>query len=120
MRRLVSIFIFSLSVLVASGQNNTNSPYSVYGIGELEYTGGGQNMGMGGSGIALRSDLFLNSTNPASLTAIPQQSLITDLGINFKFTNLKNQYKSANVLNGNISCCLLYTSDAADEEDSVD
>ena len=107
MRRLVSIFIFSLSFFVASGQNNTNSPYSVYGIGELEYTGGGQNMGMGGSGIALRSDLFLNSTNPASLTAIPQQSLITDLGINFKFTNLKNQYKSANVLNGNISWATL-------------
>ena len=107
MRQLVLIIIFSVSVLVVKGQNNTNSPYSVYGIGELEYTGGGRNMGMGGSGIALRSDIFLNSTNPASLTAIPQQSLSTDLGINFRLTNLKNQYKSANVLNGNISWATL-------------
>jgi hypothetical protein len=107
MRRLVSVIILSLSVFVVKGQNNTNSPYSIYGIGELEYTGGGRNMGMGGSGIALRSDIFLNSTNPASLTAIPQQSLSTDLGINFKLTNLKNQYKSANVLNGNISWATL-------------
>lgn len=107
MRRFASIFVLSLSGFVASGQNNTNSPYSVYGIGELEYTGGGRNMGMGGSGIALRSDIFLNSTNPASLTAIPQQSLATDLGINIRYTNLKNQYKSANVLNGNISWATL-------------
>jgi len=107
MRRLVSILIFSLSVFVASAQNNTNSPYSAFGIGELGYTGTGRNMGLGESGIALRSGIFLNSTNPASLTAIPQQSLATDLGVNFKYTNLKNQYKSANVLNGNISWATL-------------
>lgn len=103
MKQLAVILIFSFSVFVAAGQNNTNSPYSAFGIGELEYTGGGRNMGMGSSGIALRSEVFLNSTNPASLTAIPQQSLATDLGINFRYTNLKNQYKSVNVLNGNIS-----------------
>jgi hypothetical protein len=107
MRQLAFILIFSLSAFVTSGQNNTNSPYSVFGIGELEYSGGGRNMGMGGSGIALRSEISLNGTNPASLTAIPQQSLATDLGINFKYTNLKNQYKSANVLNGNISWATL-------------
>lgn len=107
MRQLAWILIFILTGYVASGQNNTNSPYSVFGIGELEYTGGGRNLGMGGSGIALRSEISLNGANPASLTAIPQQSLATDLGINFKYTNLKNQYKSANVLNGNISWATL-------------
>ena len=103
MRQITLIFIFSFSVYASFAQNNTNSPYSIFGIGELEYTGGGRNMGMGGTGIALRSDIYTNSTNPASLTAIPRQSLVSDLGINFKFTNLKNEYKSANVLNGNIS-----------------
>lgn len=107
MRQLTLTIIFSLSIYFASGQNNTNSPYSAFGIGELEYTGGGQNMGMGESGIALRSAITVNSSNPASLTAIPQQSVVTDLGINFKYTNLQNQYKSANVLNGNISWAIL-------------
>lgn len=107
MRQFVLALILSLFVGVSSGQNNTNSPYSVFGIGELEYTGGGRNMGMGGSGIALRSELYVNSTNPASLTAIPRQSLATDLGINLRYTNLKNQSKSANVLNGNISWATL-------------
>jgi len=103
MRQLSLILIFSLSVFVAAGQNNTNSPYSIFGIGELEYSGGGKNMAMGESGIALRSEITLNTANPASLTAIPMQSLATDIGVNFKFTNLRNEYKSANVMNGNIS-----------------
>ena len=107
MRQSALILLFLLSVFVASGQNNTNSPYSVFGIGELEYTGGGKNMAMGESGIALRSEISLNTTNPASLTAIPMQSLATDFGINFKLTNLANEYKSANVLNGNISWATL-------------
>ena len=107
MRQLALVLIFSISVCVASAQNNTNSPYSIFGIGELEYTGGGRNMGMGGTGIALRSEISLNGTNPASLTAIPMQSLATDLGINFRYTNIQNQYKSANVLNGNVSWATL-------------
>lgn len=103
MKPLAFIIILPLSILVVSGQNSTNSPYSAFGIGELEYTGGNRNMGMGGCGIALRSAINLNSSNPASLTAIPQQSLAIDIGINLKYTNLKNQYKSADVLNGNVS-----------------
>ena len=59
MRRLILIIIFSISVFVTSAQNNTNSPYSIFGIGELEHTDGGRNMGMGGTGAALRSNIFL-------------------------------------------------------------
>jgi len=107
MRRLAFLIIFSLSIFMASGQNNTNSPYSVFGIGELDNAAGGRNMGMGGSGIAMKSDVFLNLSNPASLTAIPVQSLETDAGITFKFSDLQNSLNSVNVLNGNISWAAL-------------
>ncbi len=107
MRRLILIIIFSISVFVTSAQNNTNSPYSIFGIGELEHTDGGRNMGMGGTGAALRSNIFLNLANPASLTALPPQSMATDAGINFKYSNLENQQNSVNVLNGNISWAAL-------------
>ncbi len=103
MNKIIVLIVILLAVLPAAGQNNTNSPYSVFGIGELNFTGGGRNMAMGGSGIALRSDLFLNSTNPASLTAIQPQSFGFDMGLNLKLTYLENKYKSANALNGNIS-----------------
>jgi len=107
MRRLALLLIFSLSIFRASGQNNTNSPYSIYGIGELDNAAGGRNMGMGGSGIAMKSDIFLNLSNPASLTAIAPQSFQTDAGISIKFSDLQNSLNSVNVLNGNISWAAL-------------
>ena len=103
MRRLAFLIIFPLTIFVASGQNNTNSPYSMFGIGELDNATGGRNMGMGGGGNAMRSDNFLNLANPASLTAIPAQSMETDAGITFKFSDLQNSLNTVNVLNGNIS-----------------
>lgn len=103
MNKLYFTLIFSLFIIPVFGQNNTNSPYSVFGIGELDFTGGGRNIGMGSTGVALRSNLFLNSVNPASLTAIEPKSFGFDMGFDMKFSNLENTNKSVNVLNGNIS-----------------
>lgn len=100
--------LFPLILIICSGistqaQNSTSSPYSGFGIGELEMASGGRNTAMGQTGIALRSDLFLNTTNPASLTAIEPQSFLYDMGINMKFTTLENSTKSVNVIDGNLS-----------------
>ena len=101
-------FIFSALILLISGtsllaQNSTSSPYSKFGIGELEMAAGGRNAGMGETGIALRSNLFFNSANPAALTAIDPQSFMLDMGFNLKYTHLSNSSKNANVKDGNIS-----------------
>ena len=101
-------FIFSTVILLLSGisllaQNSTSSPYSKFGIGELEMAAGGRNAGMGETGIALRSNMFFNSANPASLTAIEPQSFLFDMGFNYKYTQLANSEKKANVKDGNIS-----------------
>ncbi|HZL09959.1 MAG TPA: hypothetical protein VFC65_08175 [Prolixibacteraceae bacterium] len=95
------LIIFQGITLLA--QNSTSSPYSAFGIGELEMTSGGRNTAMGQTGIALRSDLFLNTSNPASLTAISPQSFIFDLGVNFEYTQLKNSTKTADATDGNLS-----------------
>jgi hypothetical protein len=101
-------FIFSALILLISGtsllaQNSTSSPYSKFGIGELEMAAGGRNAGMGETGIALRSNIFFNSANPAALTAIDPQSFMLDMGFNLKYTHLSNSSKNANVKDGNIS-----------------
>lgn len=101
-------FIFSALILLVSGasllaQNSTSSPYSKFGIGELEMAAGGRNAGMGETGIALRSNLFFNSANPAALTAIDPQSFLLDMGFNLKYTRIANSEKSTNVNDGNIS-----------------
>lgn len=100
--------LFPSILIICSGiatqaQNSTSSPYSGFGIGELEMASGGRNTAMGQTGIALRSDLFLNTSNPASLTAIEPQSFLYDMGINMKFTTLENNTKSVNVMDGNLS-----------------
>jgi hypothetical protein len=53
----------------------TVSPYSRFGLGEINNMSGPVNQGLGGGGIGLRNDsllpLYINHTNPASLTAMP-------------------------------------------------
>jgi hypothetical protein len=102
--RSISILLFFLFFGInLFAQNSTSSPYSKYGVGELEMNTGGRNAGMGETGIALRSNLFFNSANPASITAIDQQSFMFDMGFTYKFTQLQNSTKKANVTDGNIS-----------------
>lgn len=102
-RKYTCIVILSFSVTTLFAQNNTSSPYSGFGIGELEMSSGGRNTAMGQTGIALRSNLFINTANPASLTAIDSQSFLFDIGMNFKNTQLKNSTKTVNVNDGNLS-----------------
>lgn len=100
--QVVSAFLIFASV-AAYSQNSTSSPYSGFGIGELEMASGGRNTGMGYTGIALKSSLFLNTTNPASLTAIEPQSFIFDMGLHYTYTQLESSSKSVDVNNGNLS-----------------
>lgn len=100
------ILLALLIVLPFAGlfaQNSTSSPYSGFGIGELETAAGGRNAGMGETGIALRSGLFFNSANPASLTSIEPQSFLLDMGFNLKYTQMESSSKTANVNDGNLS-----------------
>ena len=100
---LYTFLLITISAISLQAQNNTSSPYSGFGIGELETSSGGRNAGMGQTGIALRSNLFLNTENPASLTAIDPQNFLFDMGINFKNTELANATKSVSVNSGNLS-----------------
>ena len=62
-------------------QNTTNSPTSMFGIGEVTTGDGGQYAGMGGVGIALRGNSFLNLTNPAALTEIDSLKFTIEAGV---------------------------------------
>jgi hypothetical protein len=61
--------LFSLPLFLVA-QQNTISPYSVFGIGELQNQGFTLNNNLGGLGVALRPKSFLNPTNPASLSGL--------------------------------------------------
>jgi hypothetical protein len=87
----------------ANAQNNTNSPYSKFGIGDLANTSYGRNTAIGGTGIGIRDQFFLNLKNPASLTAIDTLSFLFETGISGSFTSSATSNSTETFLNGNLT-----------------
>lgn len=84
-KKLVVVFALVLSCALASAQTDGTytgySPYSVYGVGQLHGSGTAWNRGMGGVGIASRNRRFINTLNPASVTARDSLSFMSDFGL---------------------------------------
>lgn len=60
---------------------NAFSPYTMYGIGELNTPGTLPTRSMGGVGVAMRSAGTINLLNPAAYSAAPQKSFLFDFGL---------------------------------------
>ena len=74
----------------------TFTPYSLFGIGEIEKQGSAMNIGMGGIGVAVRNNRFINYLNPASITERDTLSFMMDVGMDIKnFYNKDNEVSSA-------------------------
>jgi hypothetical protein len=71
--------IGSVLVLLICSQvsaQNMNSPYSIYGIGDLDYKSYNRTSGMSGTGMALKSSTWLVNNNPASITGLERSYLV--------------------------------------------
>jgi len=90
------LLITLLAVLSENVVLPQSSPFSAYGIGELYNNGFGRNYAMGGSGIGVRSKLYLNNMNPASYTAMDSLSFFFEAGIKGKFQTLVLNEKFSN------------------------
>ncbi|MDD4514135.1 hypothetical protein [Massilibacteroides sp.] len=76
---IITCFLFVQFSLFA--QNNTNSPYTRYGYGELGNKSFGAGRAMGGIGYGLRSSKQINPMNPASYSAIDTMTFLFDFGV---------------------------------------
>lgn len=108
-RNLILLLTLCHSTLLIYSQNTTNSPTSMFGLGELSTGEGGQYSGLGGAGIALQSYNFLNTANPASLTAIEGQRFLIDAGVMGAYkvytqTGTSNHSLVGNLNNLSIGC----------------
>jgi len=93
--------IFSRAILLAvlvsagsaayaqSGEYLSYTPYSIFGIGDLSNQGSAYNRSMGGVGVASRNVRYLNTLNPASVTARDSLSFLLD----FSLTNNNTLYR---------------------------
>lgn len=88
--RIFSRFLCSATVLLAGlssfaqtqpGAYGSYSPYSIYGVGNLHEGGSAYNKSMGGVGIAMRDNRYLNIKNPASVTARDSLSFMVDMSL---------------------------------------
>ena len=92
MQNKAKIFIGSLLVFLCFSsadiiaQHLSSSPYSRYGIGEIYGKGVTHNRSMGGSGIALQSDVSINPLNPASYSAFQPKSFTLETNLKGKFS----------------------------------
>ena len=83
---LAVFLIIGVSVSAQEGAYGAYSPYSVFGLGELEKEGSAYNKSMGGTGIATRNKRFINYTNPAAVTARDTLAFMADFGLEQKNT----------------------------------
>lgn len=74
--------VLSQSVFAQNGEFSSFSPYSVFGVGDLASPGSTYNKGMGGVGIASRDNRYLNTLNPAAVTARDSLAFMLEFFIN--------------------------------------
>lgn len=86
--KITSIRIYVwLVLIVAAGPlraQNMNSPYSVYGIGDIDFKSYNRTSGMGGTGLALRSSSYIINNNPASITGLERSFLVGSIAATAK------------------------------------
>ncbi len=90
---LIAFLIFSNFLIKA--QTLTKSPYSRYGIGDINPISLPQSFAIGGSGYGLSSNNFINLNNPASYTSFG--STIFETGVNSVGMQMENQSQKTKV-----------------------
>ena len=89
------IIISSFFVQFSISQNNTNSPYTRFGFGELSDANSGEQRAMGGVSIGARSNQNINVVNPASYSSVDTMTFMFDVGVSAlasRFTDPNGSY----------------------------
>ena len=84
---------------MAIAQNNTNSPYTRYGYGELSDQSFGNCKAMGGIAFGLRDGAQINPLNPASYTAIDSLTFLFEGGVSLQNMNISGSGVKLNAKN---------------------
>ncbi len=100
MLKLFKKTLVSIILIISSGtaftQSSLTSPYSHYGLGDLNNISNTRNRSMGGTGVAQRGFYNVNPQNPASYTSIDSLSFVFEAGMRSTFNSLKTLTISEN------------------------
>lgn len=95
LKNILLTLLISLSTIGAFGQADVESPYSLFGVGQL--MGNSMNVklkGMGGVGNAVSGGGLINIGNPATLATMDSLAFLFDAGLYFKTSTFSTTNKS--------------------------
>ncbi|MDR0895015.1 MAG: hypothetical protein LBN06_06920 [Prevotellaceae bacterium] len=98
-RQPFGVLLLLLLSATALAQNNTNSPYTRYGYGQLTEQGSANSKAMGGIAYGLRDGMYVNFANPATYTAVDSLTFIFDGSIGLQNTNFSDGSVKRNAKN---------------------
>lgn len=87
---LIAGLVLLPAFLFAQFNNNTTSPYSRFGLGDLQSHTHGRTTAMGGATLGSRNSQQINIANPASYTSTDSLAFLFEFGVNGKFSSYKN------------------------------
>lgn len=102
-RRL--FIVLGLVLVLAQGtwaQNATSSPSSRFGYGELNDNIPVAYRAMGGVSTGMRSNHYINPSQPASYTACDTTSFLFDVAVGVQWSNYRDALGEGNRVNGNL------------------
>ncbi len=75
MKYFLLSFVLMMTVSAVTAQSYSNSPYSRFGLGDLQYNSEPVSFAMGGLSVAFSNRFSINPANPASLAKLSNDSL---------------------------------------------
>ena len=101
MHKIRIIYLFVFVAIIASfpnraqAQTSISTPYSRFGIGNVNIFNNPINNAMGGVGYGFQRNNSINYMNPASYAGIDTTSLVFDIGFYSEWLSIKtDKYKS--------------------------
>lgn len=101
-RHTLCALLLTMVTGMAIAQNNTNSPYTRYGYGDLSEQSFGNSKAMGGIAFGLRDGGQINPLNPASYTAIDSLTFLFEGGVSLQNMNVSGGGVKLNTKNSSV------------------
>ncbi|PWK27302.1 long-subunit fatty acid transport protein [Arcicella aurantiaca] len=96
---------YSLLPIAKTHAQETNSPFSYWGVGEVYNGGTAINSMMGGLGVANSNGIYINTLNPALLAR--NRYTVFEMGANTEAKSMQNTRQRSNTYNGTVGPIML-------------
>ncbi|MBO4665935.1 MAG: hypothetical protein J5612_03580 [Paludibacteraceae bacterium] len=101
-KRYILTLVCTLFAVFVLAQNNTSSPFSCYGLGDVNDNVPNTFRGMGSVGIGMRNNKVICPSQPASFTACDSLTFMFDLAADVMWTRYGDDVGTKNKANGNL------------------